>query len=163
MNTMEDLRREVASRLRNTLHGQTVPKKTRLPQMLGITPLDKVHDPNNEEGTLLDTDHHFWQDWHEPVRTQSQAIQNIHDAVESLKADGTFRTTENGDQLYCEVDELPEETNFFKLHTTCAECGSDLYVSPNLSQDSGYYDLKFSLDCPDCEFSGVYKSTLQRL
>lgn len=163
VNTMKDLRQEVVTRLRTSLDGRNVPKKTRLPKMLGVTPHNKVHDPNNEDGTLLDISHQFWQDYHKNIRTHSELRGEIHSAVDSLREDGVFRLTESGDEYYCEVDKLPEQTNFMKLHTTCKECGSDLYTSPSLDQDSGYYNVMFSMNCPNCDFSGVYEAHLNRL
>lgn len=160
---MDDLRREVAKRLRISLHDRTLPKNTKLPKMLGITPHNKIHDPNNEDGTILDISHPFWEDYHKNIRTYSEVEGEVYSAIDSLKDDGIFRLTEDGDEYYCEVDMVKEQTNFMKLHTTCKECGADLYTSPNLDQDSGYYNLMFSMNCPNCEFSGVYETHLNRL
>jgi hypothetical protein len=168
VNTMADLREEVASRLRNSMHGREIDMmesvKPRVPHMLGITPLGKVHDPNNEEMTLLDTKHPFWQDYEGDVRTKNQVMEKIETAIRSLKEDNIFRMTypygEEAEVIYVEVDKLQPTANDMK--TTCAECGSILTAQPNLSQDRGHYYLKFSIDCPDCDFSAVFEQNLVR-
>jgi len=166
---MEDLRREVATRLRNTLHGREIDMlegvRPHIPHMLGITPLNKVHDPNNENGTLLDPKHQFWLDWHKPVDTAAEVERLVETAMQSLSEDGIFRVTyphgKEAEIAYVEVDKLPNEE--ILLQTSCKECGSNISTTPNLSEDSGYYYLKFSLDCPDCDFSGLYKEKIERV
>lgn len=165
-NTMEDLRREVATRLRNSLHGREIDMlegvRPRLPHMLGITPLNKVHDPKNEEGTLLDTTHHFWQDWHEPIDTKAEVQRKLETAIASLAEEDVFRVTyphgKDAEIAYVEVDELhPAET---VLQTSCRECDSTISTAPSLSEDNGQYYIKVSLDCPECDFSGVFERGL---
>lgn len=168
VNTMADLREEVASRLRNSMHGREIDMmetvKPRVPHMLGITPLGKVHDPKNEEMTLLDTKHPFWQDYEEDVRTKNQVMEKIETAIRSLKEDNIFRMNypygEEAEVIYVEVEKLQPTANDMK--TSCKECGTILTAQPNLTQDRGHYYLKFSIDCPDCEFAGVYEQNLHR-
>ena len=168
VNTMADLREEVASRLRNSMHGREIDMmetvKPRVPHMLGITPLNKVHDPKNEEMTLLDTKHPFWQDYEEDIRTKNQVMEKIETALRSLKEDNIFRMTypygEEADVIYVEVEKLQPTANDMK--TSCVECGTILTAQPNLSQEGNHYILKFSIDCPDCEFSGLYEQNLIR-
>lgn len=139
--------------------------KPRIPHMLNITPLGKIHDPENEEMTLLDPKHPFWQDYEEEIRTKNAAMEKVETAIRSLKEDNIFRMTypygEEAEVIYVEVDKLQPTANDMK--TSCKDCGTILTTQPNLTQDNGYYHLKFTLDCPDCEFSGVYTQNLMRL
>jgi hypothetical protein len=168
VNTMADLREEVASRLRNSLHGREIDMmesvKPRLPHMLGITPLGKSHDPNNEQMTLLDTQHPFWHEYEEDIRTQNQVTEKLETAIRSLREDNIFNIThpygEEAEIMYCEVEKLQPSASDMK--TSCKDCGSLLTTQPNLDEESGHYYLKFSMDCPDCEFSGTYKEHLTR-
>lgn len=169
MNTMKDLRKEVASRLRNSLHGREIDMieevRPRLPHMLGITPLNKVHDPQNEEGTLLDTDHQFWQDWHKSVETKAEASRNIETAIHSLSEDGVFRMTypygEEAEIAYVEVDKIEsDDTNI--LQTSCKNCDTLVRTVPNLLQKGKHYYINVTVDCPECEFSGTFERSLRQ-
>jgi hypothetical protein len=168
VNTMEDLRHEVASRLRNSLHGREIDMmegvKPRLPHMLGITPLGKVHDPKNEEMTILDTSHPFWTDYEDDVRTKNKLMEKVQTAIRSLKEDDIFRMThpygEEADVIYVEVDKVQPTDNSMK--TSCKECGTTLSADPLLNEGRGTYHLSFSLDCPECDFSGIYEQSLVR-
>ncbi len=173
VNTMADLRQEVASRLRNTLHGKEIDTyrntayrngNPELPHMLGITPLNKVHDPMNEDGTLLDTQHPFWQEYEEDISTLNEVKEKIETAIRSLKRDGVFRMTypygEEAEIVYIEVDRIQTEENSMK--TSCKECGTGVTTAPSLVLIKGSYHLKFSIDCPQCDFSGEYIRNLIR-
>lgn len=167
-NTMVDLRKEVASRLRNALHGKEIDTfrngTPRLPHMLGITPINKVHDPLNEEDTLLDTSHTFWQEYDKTIETPNQAKEEIETAIRSLKRDGLFQMTypygEEAEIIYVEVEEPTTEENSMK--TSCKECGTGVITAPSLVLLRGSYHLKFSIDCPECDFSGNYIRNLIR-
>jgi len=169
VNTMADLREEVASRLRNSMHGREIDMmetvKPRVPHMLGVTPLGKIHDPDNEEMTLLDTKHPFWQEYEEDIRTKNQVMEKIETAIRSLKEDDIFRMNypygEEAEVIYVEVEKLQATSNDMK--TTCAECGTILTAQPDLVQTNGYYHLRFSLDCDKCDFSRLLEQKLQRL
>lgn len=169
VNTMENLREEVASRLRNSMHGREIDMmesvKPRVPHMLGITPLGKIHDPKNEEMTLMDTKHPFWQEYEEDIRTKNQAMEKIETAIRSLKEDDIFRMTypygEEAEVIYVECEKLQATGNDMK--TTCAECGAILTAQPDLVENSGYYHLRFSLDCDKCDFSRTLEQKLLRL
>lgn len=168
VNTMADLREEVASRLRNNLHGkeidmmESVPPRT--PHMLGITPLGKLHDPDNERDSLMDSGHQFWQHYEEDIRTKNAVTEKIETAIRSLKEDNIFQMTypygEEADIIYCEVEKLHSDTNSMK--TSCKDCGALLSAQPDLVEEGGHYHLSVSIDCPKCEFSGVYKQGLIR-
>jgi hypothetical protein len=134
-----------------------------VPHMLGITPLNKVHDPKNEKMTLLDTQHSFWQDYEEDVRTKNKLMEKVETAIRSLKEDDIFRLTypygEAADVLYVEVDKIQSSSN--TMNTTCADCGALLTTTPNLVEKGGYYYIKFSLEC-ECGFSRNLERGLQR-
>jgi hypothetical protein len=164
VNTMEDLRREVASRLRNSLHGREIDMmehKPRLPHMLGVTPLREVHDPNNEEMTLLDTKHPFWQDFEGDARTRSQVTEKIETAIRSLREDDIFRMTypygQEADIIYVEVDPLTESSSW---EADCHACNSTLSAEPSLERTAFTYTLKFNASC-DCGFEKTYKTVLE--
>lgn len=169
MNTMKDLREEVAIRMRTALHGREIDMveeiRPELPHMLGITPLQKVHDPTNEYGTLLDPRHHFWQSYEEDVTTKREASEKIQTAIYSLKEDELFRKTypygEEAEVVYVEVETPSTDGNNMKI--TCEECDTRITTQPNLLQDSGHYSLNFSLDCPNCEFSKTVKRSLHQV
>lgn len=156
--------------MRAALHGREIDMveqvKPRLPHMLGITPLGKVHDPNNEEMTLLDPQHHFWNEYEEDITTKRATAEKIQTAIHSLKKDDLFRMTyphgEEAEIVYIEV-EKPSVTEETTIQTSCKNCSHDLTAQPNLLLDNGRYYLRFSLDCPDCDFSRVLQENLQRL
>lgn len=167
VNTMADLREEVASRLRNSMHGREIDMmesvKPRVPHMLGITPLGKIHDPQNEEMTLMDTRHPFWQEYEEDISTKNQVMEKIETAIRSLKEDNIFRMNypygEEAEVIYIEVDKLQQMDSTMK--TTCAECGAILTAQPNLVEDGDYYTLTFSLDCDVCDFNKTVEQRLE--
>lgn len=165
---MADLREEVAIRLRNSLHGReidTMENTVEIPHMLGITPLGKIHDPNNEELTLLDPKHEFWQQYYEEVNTKHVVHKKIETAVRSLREDGTFTMThpygEEADITYVEVERLdrqPEQA----MTTECLDCGEriDARLSVNLAGKT--YLTNVDIDCPHCDFSNTYSRQLIR-
>jgi len=169
VNTMADLRREVAVRLRNSLHGREIDMmesvKPTLPHMLGITPVGKEHDPDNEEMTLLDTRHEFWQDYVEEVLSERTAKEKIETAVRSLKEEGTFRMTypygEEAEVVYVEVDDVVSEET--PLSADCAECGSVTTAVPRLTNKGSTYALRVSVSCDECGFSATYDANMVRI
>ncbi len=171
MNTMEDLRREVASRMRASLHGREIDMVEQvtpeLPHMLGITPLNKIHDPKNEEMTLLDPQHHFWQQYEEDIDTKNKAADKLHTAIHSLREDGLFTMTyphgEEAEIVYVEVERPSIVQNTTTLQTSCNNCNRDITAHPNLLLDSGSYYLRFSLDCDECDFSRTLERGLHRV
>jgi hypothetical protein len=166
-NTMADLRREVARRLRETLHGREIDTLEKgmpeLPHMLGIVTLGAISTEKALKGSLLDPDHEFWSDYYTDVKTQNEAESEIESAIHSLKDDGTFTvSTPYGEKAgiwYCEVDEIHAPSN--EMITSCAECGEAISVEPNLTQHYGMYTLKFSLDCPSCDFEQTLSTMMQ--
>lgn len=167
MNTMEDLRREVASRLRNALHGRQIDlmkTSVELPHMLGITPIGKEHDPRNEEMTIIDPKHPFWNDYESTVDTERKAIDEVTDAIRSLRKDGTFKKTyphgEEADIVYVEVDTLDPDAN--EMETECQECGASVDADVSLEPMGDSYSFYVAVDCSSCGFSGAYKRPLIR-
>lgn len=166
---MADLRREVASRLRNALHGREIDmmeKRVEVPHMLGVTPIGKIHDPQNEEMTLLDTHHPFWKDYDGEIDTKSKVMEEIETAIRSLKKDDIFRMTypygEEAEVTYIEVDEVESVES---QTTACTECGEDIPYTigiKELSQEFDGYSLSVNLDCSSCDFAGTFESTLTR-
>lgn len=167
---MHDLRREIAQRLRETLHGREVDlmkeEPLRLEHMLGVIDVGEPVPIDGADGSILDPDHDFWNEWHSDALSGYYVRDKIKTAMHSLKEDDIFRMTypygQEAEIVYIEVDELqnsPEQ----QLQTSCRECGSTLTAVPNLTQDSDYYYLRFSIDCPDCEFSNLYETHLQRV
>lgn len=168
---MEDLRQEVAVRLRNALHGREIDMveqvKPHLPHMLGITPINSVHDPTDEDMTLLDPNHHFWNNYEEEVRTKNAVTEKIQTAIHSLREDGIFQMTypygEEAEVVYCEVEYPTTQNNSAEIETTCTECNREITTEPNLLEESGSYYLTFSLDCHNCDFSRTLEQPLRRL
>lgn len=164
---MADLRREVAKRLRDTLHGReidTMEKGTpELPHMLGIVTLGAITTDKAEKGTLLDPDHEFWQSYYQNVNTKNAARREIQSAMQSLKEDNIFRVSAPyGDEagiMYVEVGDIDAKPN--RMMTVCTECGASIPTEPELKHSYGRYRLEFELDCPDCDFNETLKDTLQ--
>jgi hypothetical protein len=119
MNTEQDLRRSVARHLKDALGGKEVDTDEiipmpRIPHMLGITDLDSIHDPNNEENTLLDPQSQFWNEFDGEVRTRRAVLNRVQETMHSLEDDELFRVTypyglESG-VISVEVD-IPVESN----------------------------------------------------
>lgn len=171
--TMKNLRVKVAGLLRETLHGKTVDMmqtvKPRLPHMLGYTEIGKVHDPKNEEGTLMRSRCEWWDDYYKEVETINQAIEEVTMAIETLREDELFRMNypygEEGGIIYVEVDD-PEQYSFASPQQTyklpCENCDQTLRTSPRLVLNSGYCDLKVLVECEKCGFSRTYSRKLIR-
>jgi len=187
LNTMKDLREEVTARLKETLDGREIdmmePPKTRVPHMLGITDLGEQHDPQNEEGTLLDVGHPFWQRYDADIMTKAQVTEKIVTAIKTLKEDNIFQMTlpygESGDVYYIEVDDskLKKNSNTTNnrysntnknnsntlLETECRECYSSITAAPILDLSNGSYYIKFLFDCDNCDFTEMYGTNLVRM
>lgn len=134
---MYDLRQEVAKRMREAMHGKEIDMvegvRPQLPHMLGITQLDEVHDPFNEEGTLLDPSHGFWQSYDGTVKTRNKLTRKVKTAIHSLKQDDYLRMTypygEEAEVVYVEVD-VPENE-----HIHCPNCGEPITFSGEVFSD----------------------------
>lgn len=173
MNTMADLREECAIRMRKALHGReidTLENPVHTPHMLDITPIGAIHTHKVEEGTIMDPEHQFWQDFEEEVRTRGKARRKIESAIRSLRKDDIFRMTypygEEADIVYCEVDEMGNRGSTL-LPTECHECGESIEVPLELDYNEGFdgrgnYSLKVRVDCPHCDFTRYMRSNLTR-
>lgn len=158
-NTMADLRRKVATHIRDTLHGKeidTIEKgMPELPHMLGIVPLGAISTAEAEKETILDPMIDFWKEYYEDVNTRNAVCNEIETAMHSLKEDGVFRVSmpygKDAGIHYVEVGETGDSRN--RMVTICAECGESIPTEPELSFNYGRYSLVFKLDCPECEFS----------
>lgn len=176
VKTMTHLREKVAERLRETLHGKEVDMldgvRPRIPHMLGITPLDETHDPDNEKGRLLDPHYPFWSDYQRDIETRNAVMEEIETAIRTLVEDEILELSypygREAEIIYCEVDNVNTDRNenesknktATSMKTSCLECGTTLFTQPELVQNSGHYNIKVSIDCPECEFSRVYEQTM---
>lgn len=156
--TMADLRREVAQRLHETLHGREIDTMEKgmpkLPHMLGIVTIGAISTPKAIKGSILDPNHSFWDEYYKDITAPNAAEREVESAVRSLKKDNIFQITmpygEDAGIWYCEVRDVDHPPN--EMVTTCAECGSSITTQPRLTLDNGRYLLNFRLDCPECEF-----------
>lgn len=170
-NTMADLRREVAIRLRDALHGRQVDMEQdivpKIPHMLGITGLGNVHDPTTERHTLMDPSHHFWEEYDDTVETKNAVMEKLESAISSLRQDEHFTMThpygEEAGVIYCEIDVPDEATSEETLQTSCKNCDTLVTTDLNLLQRGNSYNISVSIDCPDCGFSQKYGRTLTPL
>lgn len=170
-SNMSDLRREVAIRLKESLDGETIDMmegiKPRLPHMIGATPLDEVVDPEHFSDTLIDPSHDFWDDYYKDIRTESKSTEEIVTAINTLREQELFRMVypygEDGGIVYCEVDD-PRQSRMISqdmsLATICKSCGEGLSTSPHLAVNGGYYYLKFTVDCENCDFKSTFEQNL---
>ncbi|AGM11420.1 hypothetical protein M199_gp246 [Halogranum tailed virus 1] len=168
MNTMEDLREEVAVRLRRVLHGQEIDmfeNEVRIPHMLGITPIGETHDPKNEEHTLLDAEHEFWDDWHDEIVTGYTVNKKIETAIRSLQEDEVFRIMypygKEAEVAYVEVDEIGRNTPMDNT-TECQECGETVKGDVNIEPSGNHYAIQMHVNCDECGFSGIFETLLTR-
>lgn len=167
-NTMADLRREVANRLRDTLHGREIDtiegQMPELPEMLGVVPIGVRSTVAAEKGTLLDHNHSFYDDYYKSVETKRAAHDEIQTAVQSLKDEGVLNIMEpygsDAGIFYVEVEDLDDTTG---LDTTCAECEERVTAEPDIVRRGKRYELRYHIDCPACDFSRVVENNLIRL
>lgn len=110
-NKMYDLRRRVAQCMYDAMNGREIDvmdgPTPHLPHMLGITPIGEIHDPKDEEGTILDPSEAFWNEYTEDVETRRAVSKKIETAIRSLQKDGyvdiTYPYGEEGDIIYVEI------------------------------------------------------------
>jgi len=166
-NTMRDLRREVATRMRDTLHGREIDLiegvMPRIPHMLGITPLNSVHDATKNTGTLLDPETEFWQSYEKEILTGNDVESEIEAAIRSLKESGVYRSSyphgEEAGIIYVEVDKM-NHTEMFE--TVCNKCGEPVDASLSIAQTGSGYSLQMTVDCDNCGHSGLYERPMVR-
>jgi len=157
-NTMEDLKREVAYRLRDTLHGSEIDTLENdmptLEQMLGIVPIGEEKEIGDIEGTILAADHDFWDLYYKDVLTTAAAKEEVESAIYLLRDDGVFNvSTPYGEEAgiwYCEVSGIGDDN--YDGHTTeCVECGASIDADSELVRMGNAYKLRFEIDCPRCD------------
>jgi len=168
MNTMEDLREEVAVRMRRAMHGQeidTFESDVQIPHMLGITELGETHSTSDEEHTILDEEHEFWQDWHDDVVTGYVVTEKIETAIRSLREDNVLRITypygKEAEIAYVEVDEIGRNANMDNT-TECTSCGERVTGDVSIEPSGSHYSIDMKLECENCGFSGVFSKILTR-
>ena len=130
---MADLRRQVALRLSNSLHGRTIEDESdvELPHMIGVTPLDEMHEPKNEERTLLDPTFPFWDNYERDVDTLNKVQEEIEKAIRLLREDGTFTKIypfDDEDVVYIEVEPRGLDGRSTNSRLNCPDCGSTIAV-----------------------------------
>jgi ribosomal protein S27E len=163
MNTMQDLREEVASRMHETLHGREIDEyenRVQIEHMLGITPIGEEHKPKNENGTILDADHEFWEDWHKKSITGWTVRQKVETAVRSLHEDGFLRVTypygEDAEVAYVEVDDLGADDTS-QVIVTCDYCGEVVAGRVSISKAGIHpYTAELHVNCPECGNESTY-------
>lgn len=113
MNTMRDLRELLVERMKETIDGREFDmeeRQIRVPHMIGVTPTDTIHNRGTEDGTLLDVQHEFWQNYEKDIRTKSQLQERIRNALHTLSEDGTLNIIypkgREAGIVYVEVDDL---------------------------------------------------------
>lgn len=139
-NTMEDLRKEVATRLRETLHGREIDTMEKgmpeIEHMIGVVPIGAISTKECEKGTILDPHTDFWNDYEEDVKTKGKVKDKIATAMQSLEDDGTFDISwpygEDGGIAYVEVDEYEDRSN--SMTTECRECGAIIPFEETVEQ-----------------------------
>ena len=174
MKTMEDLREEVAERMRDSIHGREIDMLENdviIAHMLGITEIGEEHNTVDEEGTLLDREHPFWDAWHDDVNSSYTAMKLIESAIRSLREEGVFTMTHPyGEDADIVIPEISEVSNNSLLGmVNCAKCGEPVYpslsVSPLSRSDSskiGSYGMDMMITCDSCGFSGLFRSNMTR-
>ena len=171
---MADLREEVASRLRDSIHGREIDSMEdgmpRLPHMLGVVNIGDYPKPKDIDGSILDPNHEFWNSYYESVDTRSGVEREVESAIRSLESDGTLEmSTPYGEEAgiwYCEIEELDQEEASSVpqgIETKCIECNERANVSTDIQLLYDHYRLTFTVDCESCDFSDTFGYRLRNL
>lgn len=167
MNTMADLRREVAQRLRETVHGRTFDEYEEelpeTPHMIGVVPVGARSTQKAEEGTLMDPEHEFWQSYYEDITTKNGVSREIETAIQSLFDDNIVRRREvpEGSGIHhVTVDKFGGTGS--EIPTECASCGNRITANPNLELYDNRYYMTFNLSC-ECGFGRKLRRNLERV
>jgi len=175
---MRDLQDVVAEHIYQTMHGREI-NDARLgpvlvPHMLGITPIGKEHNEENETGTILDPDHEFWQAYIEDIDSHKMALAKIITAIKLLKDHDKLNITypdgEDGDIMYIEVEPPNEdimppafaEPQPPVIPAECVNCGQTATARVRLVPSMSGYNARYSVYCSACETTGVYSAPLTR-
>lgn len=165
-NTMVDLRRVVAQRMRNALHGRefdVLEEDISVEEMLGIC--DVNGDSPYISESLLDPDHEFWDGWYEDVYSIRSAESKIESAIRSLKADGHVDIIEpygdEADIIYVEV-EVPERTNTKAVE--CPACNRVATVEQRFSNvTNSQLQTQYEMNCTNCGETNIYERSFHRV
>lgn len=129
----------------------------KIEHMLGVVTLGAISTPECEKNTILDHNHEFWNDYYKPVNTSNGVRSEIRTAMESLKEDEIFRITEphgpDAGILYVEVEDISDSGS--NITAPCADCGTTIETTADMTLSDGQYSLVFEIDCPACGFSAV--------
>lgn len=170
MRDMSDLRSVVRHRLDETLDGKEVDTADvpmpSIPQMLGIVPINSESTKEKEEGSILDHNHPFWDDYYKEIGTRAGASREVESAIRSLVDDEivTISTPygNNAGIWYVEVqDEESSDTRL--IDVACHDCGEVVGVEPSIRQLYGQYHLSFDVDCDECGLSERIGTSLHKL
>lgn len=108
MNTIEDLECVVAEKLRNAIDGETFgsdDEHIRLPQMLGIVDVGEPAHTDSIDGTLLDAEHEFWDDYVMDINGRLAAADEVDRATRRLSNKGVLTIERDGDIMDITVGE----------------------------------------------------------
>ena len=158
----KDLKEVVKKRLQQSVDGEevdTLRQEVTIPHLLGITPLGGAHDRSNEEDTLLDPNHSFWEKYDENVSSRRDAFSHIDRALRLLKEDDTLEIMypygEEADIVYMEINGAQE--------TECVECGSsETYTNTWFEVAGRHYAQVLEVNCQECGFSGQFERVYSR-
>lgn len=95
MNTMKDLKSEVLDRMQH-LDGRYFGSASlvSIESMLGIIQPGDTYHPDMSDDTLLDSSHEFWQDYEQPIKSESDAREEVQIAIKMLRNEGRFIISE---------------------------------------------------------------------
>lgn len=166
---MEDLRKECAERMRETVHGEEINTdeyNVSLAKMLGVTPFGAVHTHKAEHETILDHNHSFWQEYEEDVRTRNAVEEHVKKAIQSLIDDDVVYKESGEDSVYFEVYIEPSPDSL-PLQTECGDCGRSVDAETELLMQSGdnnrtRYTLRVEVEC-DCGYSTIRESNMRKV
>lgn len=96
---MKDLKQEVLSRLQH-LDGRYFESISTISieEMLGIVEIEEKYHPDIINGSLLDLEHEFWDDYIREMHSERAIIEECDVAIRLLKDEGKFRMVEPVDE-----------------------------------------------------------------
>jgi hypothetical protein len=164
---MNDLRTEVAIRLRETLDGKEVDMledDILIEHMLGIAPLGDPVSESDTDNTLLDKNATFWQRWHDTIHTEYDIRKKISSTIKSLMEDGILNISypygKDAEIAFIEVN-WPSDSSV-SIHTTCNNCESIVDASLSLGPVKNSYNMVVEVACENCGKDSVYESHMTR-
>jgi hypothetical protein len=167
MNTMQDLKFQVAQQIDETIGGHMfdlTEENLTVSQMIGIDPIDRETEKYKTEETILDPHHSFWESWYDGRVSQFNTFELVEAAIHLLVKDETVIITdvyeEDSDLVYVEVNidnKPPVYTS-----ATCDSCGNKARAKISFLPASANYMLRMELHCDNCNNDGVYTAPLVR-